>query len=97
LEGKSIREKVALGVQGATEQMVEEACRAALFHEFVRDLPEGYDTILGGAGTGGMALSGGQKQRLAIARARLRNPTVLILGNYHSSHLWIFLMMFFFK
>jgi ATP-binding cassette subfamily B (MDR/TAP) protein 1 len=69
-----------MGVEGATKEMVEEACRAALFHEFVRDLSDGYETILGGEGAGGVALSGGQKQRLAIARARLRNPSVLVLG-----------------
>jgi ATP-binding cassette subfamily B (MDR/TAP) protein 1 len=80
LEGKSILENVALGVEGATEEMVEDACRAALFHEFVRDLSDGYETILGGGGAAGVALSGGQKQRLAIARARLRNPSVLVLG-----------------
>lgn len=50
LEGKSILENVKLGVEGATGEMVEEACRAALFHEFVRDLLEGYETILGGGG-----------------------------------------------
>ena len=61
----------------STQRNVEEACRAALMHEFFRDLPPGYETILGeGAGVG---LSGGQKQRLSIARAKLRNPTVLIL------------------
>jgi ATP-binding cassette, subfamily B (MDR/TAP), member 1 len=59
-------------------------------HEFIRDLPDGYDTILvddegaedgsNDSGTGGIRLSGGQKQRLAIARASLRNPRVLILG-----------------
>ncbi|KAF9564020.1 P-loop containing nucleoside triphosphate hydrolase protein [Agrocybe pediades] len=60
---------------------VEDASRAALLHEFVRDLPMGYDTILGdGSGSGvGMGLSGGQKQRLALARGVLRDPTVLIL------------------
>jgi ATP-binding cassette subfamily B (MDR/TAP) protein 1 len=79
LEGKSILENVKLGVEGATEEMVEEACRAAVFHESVRDLSEGYETILGGGGAAGVALSGGQKQRLAIARARLRNPNVLVL------------------
>lgn len=79
----SVHDNVALGLAGgsnervATREEVVEACRAALMHDFVRDLPDGYDTKLG---TGGASLSGGQKQRLAIARAKLRNPTVLILG-----------------
>jgi ATP-binding cassette subfamily B (MDR/TAP) protein 1 len=60
-----------------SREEVVDACRAALMHEFVRDLPEGYDTRLG---NGGANLSGGQKQRLAIARAKLRDPSVLILG-----------------
>lgn len=46
----------------------------------MRDLSDGYETILGGGGVADVALSGGQKQRLAIARPRLRNPSVLILG-----------------
>lgn len=80
----SVFENVAVGLAGvggggreAGREEVVEACRAALMHEFVRDLPEGYETRLGNGGAG---LSGGQKQRLAIARARLRNPSVLILG-----------------
>jgi ATP-binding cassette, subfamily B (MDR/TAP), member 1 len=81
LEGKSILENVCLGVDGdVSRERVEEACRAAMLHEFVGGLEAGYETILGGTGGGGVALSGGQKQRLAIARARLRNPSVLILG-----------------
>jgi ATP-binding cassette subfamily B (MDR/TAP) protein 1 len=76
LDWKSILENVKLGVEGATEEMVEEVCRTAVFHEFVRDLSE---AILGGGGAAGVALSGGQKQRLAIARVRLRNPNVLVL------------------
>ena len=84
LDGKSVFENVAMGLLGdsdredVTRAEVEDACRAALVHEFVRDLPEGYDTLLGGGA--GVGLSGGQKQRLSIARARLRNPAVLILG-----------------
>ncbi|KAF7338206.1 hypothetical protein MVEN_02045700 [Mycena venus] len=76
----SVFDNVALGAAGGrpvTREEVKQACVSALMHEFVRDLPEGYDTILG---TNGASLSGGQKQRLAIARARLRDPTVLILG-----------------
>lgn len=69
----------------ALRTRVETAARAALLHEFVRDLPMGYDTILGDStngeeGAAGMGLSGGQKQRLALARGILRDPTVLILG-----------------
>ena len=82
LDGKTLFENVAIGarlLEGEVgKENVEEACRAALMHEFVRDLPLGYDTILGGGV--GVGLSGGQKQRLSIARAKLRNPTVLILG-----------------
>lgn len=85
LEGRSVFENVAAVVAASERQVsreeVEEACRAALLHDFVRDLPEGYDTILGGSS--GMQLSGGQRQRLAIARAKIRNPPVLILGTLY--------------
>lgn len=80
LAGKSILENVALRVEGAKEEMVKEVCGAALFHEIVRDLMDGYEMILGGGSAAGVALSGGQKQSLAIASARLRNPSVLVLG-----------------
>lgn len=65
----------------------EEACRAALIHEFVRDLPQGYDTLIGGGA--GIGLSSGQLQRLSIARARLlRNPTALVLGMFPLCHFY---------
>ena len=83
LDGKTLFENVAIGARLPEGQVgkenVEEACRAALMYEFIRDLPLGYETILGGGV--GVGLSGGQKQRLSIARAKLRDPTVLILGN----------------
>jgi ATP-binding cassette, subfamily B (MDR/TAP), member 1 len=90
---RSVHDNVAMGLAGpgslrrpehATREEVVEACRAAMMHEFVRDLPDGYDTMLGPHGAN---LSGGQKQRLAIARALLRNPTVLILGKPSGLHL----------
>ncbi len=71
----TLRENIAYGTE-ATDTEVVAAAQAAAAHEFIRSLPDGYDTELGPQGTG---LSGGQRQRIGIARTLLRNPPVIIL------------------
>ena len=78
----TLRENIAYGVESATTRVIEEAAKQAKIHEFIRSLPEGYDTKVGERG---VTLSGGQKQRVAIARALLKNPKILILDDSTSS------------
>ncbi|GAA6064319.1 hypothetical protein JCM10212_006006 [Sporobolomyces blumeae] len=92
----TIHDNVAIGAVGqaredGTKRKVEDvsrdeviaACRGALIHDFIRDLPDGYDTVI--SGEKGASLSGGQRQRLAIARVWIRDPTVLILDEATSA------------
>jgi ATP-binding cassette subfamily B protein len=76
------RENIRYGRPGASDADVEAAARAAAADEFLRRLPEGYDTFLGERGT---RLSGGQRQRIAIARAILRDPPILLLDEATSA------------
>jgi ATP-binding cassette, subfamily B, bacterial len=82
LFGASARENIRYGKPGATDAEIEAAAVAAAADEFLRKLPQGYDTFLGERGT---RLSGGQRQRIALARAILKDPPILLLDEATSS------------
>lgn len=78
----SIRDNIAYGVPGASQEAVEAAAKAAFAHEFISQLPQAYDAM---PGERGLTLSGGQRQRISIARAFLRNAPILILDEATSA------------
>ncbi|MYE31914.1 MAG: ABC transporter ATP-binding protein [Chloroflexi bacterium] len=78
----TIRENISYGVLDATDEQIEAAAKAAKIHDFIMEMPEGYNTWVGERGT---TLSGGQRQRISIARTLLRDPRVLILDDSTAS------------
>jgi subfamily B ATP-binding cassette protein MsbA len=78
----TIKENIRLGRPDATDKEIIEAAQAAYAHEFIMEMPEGYETNIGERG---VKLSGGQKQRITIARAILKNPPILLLDEATSS------------
>lgn len=82
LFSKSVYDNITLGIKRISKDRVIEAAKMAFAHDFIENLDNGYDTIIGERGS---TLSGGQKQRIAIARALIRNPSILILDDASSS------------
>lgn len=78
----TVRANIRYGSSDATDEAVEKAARAAYAHEFIMELPEGYETVVG---ENGSRLSGGQRQRISIARAMLRNAPILLLDEATSA------------
>jgi ABC-type multidrug transport system fused ATPase/permease subunit len=78
----TVRENISFGRPDATDEQVQEAARLAQAAEFIDDLPDGYDTVIGERG---ITLSGGQRQRIAIARALILDPRILILDDATAS------------
>ncbi|MGK0307647.1 MAG: subfamily B ATP-binding cassette protein MsbA [Urechidicola sp.] len=78
----TVKNNISLGVENPNENEILEAAKIANAHEFIKDLPEQYETNIG---DGGNSLSGGQKQRLSIARAVLKNPPIMILDEATSA------------
>ncbi|HCS70632.1 MAG TPA: ABC transporter permease, partial [Rhodospirillaceae bacterium] len=78
----TVRANIAYGRAGASEDEIIEAAKNAAAHDFIAELPDGYDTLVGEQG---VKLSGGQRQRLAIARAMLKNAPILLLDEATSA------------